>query len=76
MVMEDGQIAGVCRGTSVGYNAVYYANRPQLLQAYHGYGPVLLAGAELLEVMKNFEVKGRGDLFHYFPRAMHEKQTN
>jgi rhamnogalacturonyl hydrolase YesR len=36
-VTEDGQIAGVCRGTSVGYNMVYYANRPQLLHAYHGY---------------------------------------
>lgn len=67
-VTEDGQIAGVCRGTSVGYNAVYYANRPQLLLAYHGYGPVFLAGAEMIELAKNFEVKGRGDLFHYFSK--------
>jgi unsaturated rhamnogalacturonyl hydrolase len=67
-VTEDGQIAGVCRGTSVGYNAVYYANRPQLLLAYHGYGPVFLAGAEMIELNNNFEIKGGGDLFHYFPK--------
>jgi rhamnogalacturonyl hydrolase YesR len=68
-VTEDGQVAGVCRGTSVGYSMMYYANRPQLLHAYHGYGPVLLAGAELIELSKNFDLKGRGDLFHYWPKS-------
>ena len=68
-VTEDGQVAGVCRGTSVGYNMMYYANRPQLLHAYHGYGPVFLAGAELVQISKQFEVKGRGDLYHYWPKS-------
>ncbi|UCE05267.1 MAG: glycoside hydrolase family 88 protein, partial [bacterium] len=65
-VMEDGQIAGVCTGTAVANDKVYYANRPQSIFAYHGYGPVLLAGAEMIQLMKNFDVKVISSTFQYW----------
>jgi len=65
-IMEDGQIEGVCTGTSVCNDMVYYANRPQSILAYHGYGPVLLAGSEMLELLNNFDIKIVSNTFQFW----------
>ncbi len=65
-VTADGQIAGVCMGTSLAYDVTYYVNRPQKLTAYHGYGPMLSAGAELMQLLKNFDVREKNRLDHYW----------
>ncbi len=67
-VTEDGQIEGVCGGTNVANDMVYYANRPQSILAYHGYGPVISAGAEMIQLLKNFEVKSISSTFQYWRR--------
>jgi len=45
-VRLDGQIEGICVGTTAAYDAVYYYNRPTELDAMQGYGPTIMAGAE------------------------------
>lgn len=53
-----GQIEGTCVGTGMAFDPAFYYHRPTHLYAAHGYGPVLLAGAEVLLLMKNktFEI--------------------
>ncbi len=65
-VTDDGQIEGVCIGTSLAYDVTYYAHRPQKLTAYHGYGPMLSAGAELIQLLKNFDVREENRLDHFW----------
>ena len=52
-VNAKGQVEGTCVGTTLASDHVYYYNRPQSVYATHGYGPVLLAGAEMIRLLKN-----------------------
>ncbi len=51
-VNEQGQVEKVCVGTGMGFDAAFYACRPVHVMAAHGYGPVVWAGAELLELLR------------------------
>lgn len=51
-IHTDGQVEGVCTGTGVGDDLVFYYHRPMPLNDVHGIGPVLLAGAEVLQLPK------------------------
>ncbi len=46
-VNAKGQVEGTCVGTDMGFEPTFYAYRPTSVFAAHGYGPVLLAGAEM-----------------------------
>lgn len=46
-INAQGQVEGTCVGTGMGFDAAFYAYRPQSAAAAHGYGPALLAGAEI-----------------------------
>ena len=52
-IRDDGQIEGVCTGTVVSDDLVYYYNRPAPINDVHGVGMVLLAGAEVIDLKKN-----------------------
>jgi rhamnogalacturonyl hydrolase YesR len=47
-VNEKGQVESTCVGTGMGFDPMFYYFRPVSPFAAHGYGPVLLAGAEVL----------------------------
>lgn len=47
-----GQVEGTCVGTGMAFDPAFYYYRPVNVYAAHGYGPVLLAGAELYEMVK------------------------
>ena len=47
-VNDKGQVEGTCVGTDMGFEPTFYAYRPTSVFAAHGYGPVLLAGAEMI----------------------------
>lgn len=49
----SGQLHDVCIATGIGWDPAYYAYRPTSPYAEHGYGPLLLAGSELLSLLKN-----------------------
>jgi rhamnogalacturonyl hydrolase YesR len=68
-VRPDGRIDGICVGTTAAYDAVYYYNRPTDLGAMQGYGPALMAGAEMLGLLRKFEIRRINNTFHYFPRT-------
>lgn len=52
-VTADGQVEGVCMGTSTSTATYYYANRPTPLNDIHGLGAVLLAGCEVKKLYEN-----------------------
>ncbi len=47
-----GQVEGVCVGTGMGFDPAFYYYRPVNVFAAHGYGPVLLAGGEMIQLLK------------------------
>lgn len=49
-ILDDGKIEGVCTGTVVSDDLVYYYNRPAPLNDVHGIGFILLAGKEVLKI--------------------------
>jgi rhamnogalacturonyl hydrolase YesR len=51
-VNAKGQVEGTCVGTGVGWDPMFYMYRPVHVLAAHGYGPVLLAGAEMIELRR------------------------
>jgi unsaturated rhamnogalacturonyl hydrolase len=57
-VNAKGQVEGTCVGTGMAFDPAFYYHRPTSLFAAHGYGPALLAGAEILSLLKNrkFEI--------------------
>ena len=57
-INQKGQVEGTCVGTGMGFDPAFYYHRPTSQFAAHGYGPVLLAGAEVVALLKNkkFEI--------------------
>jgi unsaturated rhamnogalacturonyl hydrolase len=57
-VNAKGQVEGTCVGTGMGFDPAFYYYRPVNVFAAHGYGPVLLAGSEIITMLKNhpFEI--------------------
>jgi unsaturated rhamnogalacturonyl hydrolase len=53
-VNAQGQVEGTCVGTGMGFDPAFYYYRPTSPFAAHGYGPVLLAGAEMLRLLKTY----------------------
>lgn len=49
-VNAQGQVEGTCVGTGMGFDVAFYYARPTNVLAAHGYGPVLLAGAEMIKL--------------------------
>jgi rhamnogalacturonyl hydrolase YesR len=47
-VNDQGQVEGTCIGTGMAFDPMFYYYRPVSVYAAHGYGPVLLAGAEMI----------------------------
>jgi rhamnogalacturonyl hydrolase YesR len=55
-VNDKGEVEGTCVGTGMAFDPAFYYNRPVNVAAAHGYGPVIMAGAEMLKLMKNHQV--------------------
>jgi unsaturated rhamnogalacturonyl hydrolase len=69
-INEKGQVVGTCVGTTLASDQVYYYHRPTSAYALHGYGPVLLAGAEMIRLLENpgFEIQYKLRTYHYVPK--------
>jgi rhamnogalacturonyl hydrolase YesR len=68
-VNAKGQVENVCVGTGVGWEPMFYMYRPTHLLAAHGFGPVLLAGAEMIELRKRPDI-GIHDGGMHFGKAL------
>lgn len=53
-VNSMGQVEGTCIGTGLGWDDTFYKNRPSSVNAAHGYGPIFLAGAEIIDLLKQY----------------------
>ena len=51
-INHEGQVEGVCVGTGMGFDPAFYYYRPVNVFAAHGYGPVIWAGAEIIQLLK------------------------
>jgi rhamnogalacturonyl hydrolase YesR/catechol 2,3-dioxygenase-like lactoylglutathione lyase family enzyme len=67
-VRPDGAIEGICVSTTAAYDAVYYYNRPTEIGAMQGYGPTIMAGAEVISMLRAFDVQRTLNTFHYRPK--------
>ena len=68
-VDAQGRVGASCVGTTLGSDHVYYYNRPTSAHHGHAYGPVLLAGAEMLRLYQNptFKVSRQFRTYHFIP---------
>jgi rhamnogalacturonyl hydrolase YesR len=51
-VNSTGQVEGTCVGTGLGWDDTFYLNRPTSVDAAHGYGPIFLAGADIIYLLR------------------------
>lgn len=68
-VDAKGMVQGTCVGTGIAFDPAYYAGRPVSPYAAHGYGPVLLAGAEVLSLLENFHPKMNDSALQFYTHA-------
>ncbi|MET0394096.1 MAG: glycoside hydrolase family 88 protein [Chitinophagaceae bacterium] len=66
-ITDRGQVEGTCVGTGMAFDPAFYYYRPVNVYAAHGYGPVLLAGAELYEMMKKQPFRINDSALQYYP---------
>ncbi|MBS1563282.1 MAG: glycoside hydrolase family 88 protein [Bacteroidetes bacterium] len=65
-VNAQGQVEGTCVGTGMGFDPAFYYYRPVNVFAAHGYGPVLLAGAEMIQLLKRPGLKINDSALQYY----------
>ncbi len=65
-INQQGQVEGVCVGTGMAFDPAFYYYRPVNVYAAHGYGPVLLAGAEMINLLKNFYPRMNDSAVQYY----------
>lgn len=51
-ITPEGKVTGTCVGTGMGFDPAFYYYRPINQHAAHSYGPVMLAGAEVIQLLK------------------------
>jgi len=70
-INAKGQVEGTCVGTTFASDQSYYYNRPVSVDALHGYGPALLAGAEIINMLNNpaFNIEYKVRTYHYVPKG-------
>ena len=56
-VNEKGQVEGVCVGTGMGFDPLFYQHRKTDVMAAHGYGPTIWAGAEIIRLLQTHHPK-------------------
>lgn len=69
-VNEKGQVMGTCVGTGMAFDPAFYYYRPVNPYAAHGYGPVLLAGAEVISLLKNSFPKMNDSAVMFYPEEV------
>jgi len=63
----NGEVEGTCVGTGMGFDPAFYCFRPVSIAAAHGYGPALLAGAEMIRMLKTQFPKINDSAIQYYP---------
>ena len=64
-VRADGNVDGVCVGTTAAADAVYYYSRPTNITALQGHGAMLMAGAEVMVMVDKFDINRTNNTYYY-----------
>jgi unsaturated rhamnogalacturonyl hydrolase len=67
-VNDKGQIEGTCVGTGMGFEPAFYYYRPINVYAAHGYGPVLLAGAAIYDLLQKNKYRINDSALQYYEK--------
>jgi len=73
-VNAQGQVEGTCVGTGMAFDPAFYYNRPVNVAAAHGYGPAIMAGAEMLLLMKKYQIIINDSAVIFYPQGTDWKQ--
>lgn len=65
-INDKGQVEGTCVGTGMAFDPAFYYYRPVNVYAAHGYGPVLLAGAEMINLVNKVYPKMNDSAIQYY----------
>lgn len=65
-----GEVEGTCVGTGMGFDAAFYYYRPVHKYAAHGYGPVILAGGEMIRLLKTTHPKMNDSAVQFYPEEI------
>lgn len=68
-VNAAGEVEGTCVGTGMGFDPAFYYHRPVNAYAAHGYGPVLWAGAEMINLLRHQHPKMNDSAVQYYEVA-------
>jgi rhamnogalacturonyl hydrolase YesR len=63
-VNAQGQVEGTCVGTGLAWDPAFYYFRPISPFAAHGYGPTLLAGSAMMEMLKKYSFEINDSAVH------------
>lgn len=73
-INAEGQVEGTCVGTGMAFDPAFYYYRPVNPYAAHGYGPVIWAGAEMIQLLNTQHPKMNDSAVHYYRNQQHTTQ--
>jgi rhamnogalacturonyl hydrolase YesR len=73
-ITSKGAVEGTCVGTGMGFDPAFYSFRPVSSAAAHGYGPTLIAGAEMIQLLKSQFPKINDSAIQYYPTEQKSTQ--
>ncbi len=65
-INAEGQVEGTCVGTGMAFDPAFYYYRPVNVYAAHGYGPVIWAGAEMINLLNKQHPKMNDSAIQYY----------
>jgi rhamnogalacturonyl hydrolase YesR len=65
-INDKGQVEGTCVGTGMAFDPAFYYHRPVNVFAAHGYGPAILAGAEMYRMMEKNKFRVNDSSLQYY----------
>ncbi len=68
-INSQGQVEGVCVGTGMAFDPAFYYYRPVNVFAAHGYGPVIWAGAEMINLLNKQHPRMNDSAIQYYSIA-------
>ena len=69
-VNEKGQVEGVCVGTGMAFDPLFYQRRKTDVMAAHGYGPAIWAGAEIIRLLQSHHPKVNDGAVEFYDKEI------
>ena len=73
-INDKGQVDGTCVGTGMAFDPAFYYYRPINVYAAHGYGPVIWAGAEIINMLNNQHPKMNDSAVQFYKKEQKTKE--